>query len=55
MKKLNFRIWVHRMWAENNLERLQYRQPFIDLNSYFKEYKYWLKETYTNEKNVKKS
>jgi len=43
------------MWAENNIERMQYRLPLISIERYITENKFWLKRTFLNENNVKKS
>lgn len=47
-KPSNFRIFVTSMWAEHLQERRGYGQEPLNIDEYFKNYKFWLKKVYKN-------
>jgi hypothetical protein len=42
----HFRYWVYQQWQDNKKERLDLKMKSINFNTYWNEYKYWLKKEY---------
>lgn len=50
MKKSEFRMWVYNLYLDNREEREIFRDDLIDVQTYFKKYRWWLKREFAHQK-----
>ena len=44
-----FRTWIHELWLQNCDEHIEYGEPPLPQDQYFKMYKYWLKREFKHQ------
>jgi hypothetical protein len=54
MKVSPFRMWCHNLWVANTEERSEMGVDRIDMQEYFKRYKFWLKREYKHQQTASK-
>jgi hypothetical protein len=46
VKDTAFRSWLRQLWMQNCVERDEFNEPNLSMQSYFQRYKYWLKREF---------